>query len=66
MHGCDRNSCPTVALEVGMGIQCNYGVLLLQERNGFAVVNHEGSKVVAGVKVAGEVTVQNCRQHRLL
>ena len=57
MHGCVRNSCPTVALEVGMGIQCNYGILLIQERNGFVVDNNEDSRVVTGVKakVTGEV-----------
>ena len=62
MHGCVRNSCPTVALEVGMGIQCNYGILLIQERNGFVVDNNEDSRVVTGVKVKviGEVMGQ-CR-----
>ena len=48
---------PNFALEVGMGIQCNYGVLLIQERNGFVVDNNEDCRVVVGVKVkvTGEV-----------
>ncbi|CAB4002873.1 Hypothetical predicted protein, partial [Paramuricea clavata] len=47
-------------LPVHMSVQDNHGVLLLQERDGLPAEDHEGSRIVAGVKVTCEL-MGECR-----